>query len=101
MLHYPEIPATREDIWNAVSAALDQNNICDKGLALHIMERARKGLFYRQGISPEIKQLLQAIGLPEWYPELLTKSMYLFPKGHCVAYLVLDALKTWLESNSI
>ena len=94
-----DIPATREDIWNTVSTALIKHNVHDHGLALLIMENARRGLFYSKGISENIRTSMNALELPAWYPEYLERVMYLFPKGHCVAYLLIDALWEWAKEN--
>ena len=94
-----DIPAAREDIWDAVSKALVQHNVHDHGLALMIMENARRGLFYSQGISDSVKNSILALGLPKWYPGYLEKVRYLFPKGHCVAYLLVDVLTEWAHSE--
>ena len=96
--HLPYVPTTREDIWNTISVALEQNGIRDDGLALLVMEKARKGLFLSKGMPANIAHLLLSIGLPEWYSEYLSKIMYLFPKGHCVAFLLIEALLAWTQN---
>lgn len=94
-----DIPATREDIWNAVNAALIKNNIRDNGLATIVMEKARKGLFCSQGIPDHVRSALSTLKLPEWYPQYLETVKYLFPKGHCIATLVIDARLEWLKEH--
>ena len=87
-----DIPAFREDIYNDISSALASSGIRDNGLALEVMENARMGLYQSRGISSELESMLFELGLPEWYPEYLKNVMYLFPKGHCVALLMLDMI---------
>ena len=87
-----DIPAFREDVFNDVSLALARSGIRDNGLAIEVMENARMGLFRSRGISSELESMLFELGLPEWYPEYLKNVMYLFPKGHCVALLLLDMI---------
>lgn len=94
-----EIPAAREHIWNTVSKALISHNVHDNGLALMMMENARRGLFYSQGVSENIRATLLSLGIPEWYPDCLAKIRYLFPMGHCIAYLLVDALVEWVNEN--
>ena len=95
-----EIPASREHIWHTVSKALISHNVHDNGLALMAMENSRRGLFYSQGVPNNLRTTLLSLGLPEWYPDYLTKVRYLFPMGHCVAYLLIDALIEWVAENT-
>ena len=94
-----EIPAAREDIYNAVSKALAERNIRENGLALMVMEKARKGLFCSRGIPEDIEKLMRSLGLPTWYPDYLKKVRYLFPKGHAVDYLLIEAILAWYKIN--
>ena len=84
---------------NTVSKALISHNVHDNGLALMMMENARRGLFYSQGVSENIRATLLSLGIPEWYPDCLAKIRYLFPMGHCIAYLLVDALVEWVNEN--
>ena len=92
---FENIPATREDIWNTVSTALAANGVRDDGFALLVMEYARKGLYHNRGIPDDHRKLFSSLGLPEWYPDYLENTLYLFPKGHCIAHLLIDALMLW------
>ena len=94
-----ELPAAREDIYNAVSKALAVKKIRDNGLALMIMEKARKGLFCSRGIPENVEKLMMSLGLPGWYPDYLKKIRYLFPKGHAVEYLLVEVILTWYKLN--
>lgn len=93
--NFREIPAAREDIWNDISTALTKNGVFDYGLALLVMENAREGRYFRNQMPDQIAALLQSLGLPDWYPEYLNKIQYLFPKGHCIAFLVVDLVYEW------
>lgn len=92
----PDIPATQEDIWNTVSQALRKQNILDNGLALMVMDDARKGRYSYKGLPQEVRQALNDLDIPEWYPEYLERVGYLFSKGQCIAQLQIDALYEWL-----
>ena len=94
---FRSIPSAREDIWNEVSLASRRNNIPDNGLALQIMESAQFGRYCHKGLPDRIKTFLSQLGLPEWYPDYLVGVVYLFPKGHCIAQLLVDATVEWGE----
>lgn len=90
-----DIPAYREDIWNDVSTALAVNCIRYNGLAVEVMERARKGQYWGRGMPTEVETMLLSLGLPDWYPEYLKNVKYLFPKGHCISLLLCDIILEW------
>ncbi len=94
---FRDIPASREDIFLAVSRALAERRISDKGLALQVMEKTRKGLYCSQGIPVSVEKMLLSLGFPKWYPAYLKEVMYLFPKGHSVAYLAADVICQWYK----
>lgn len=96
---FRQIPAAREDIWNEVSSALTEKGIRDNGFALQVMEKTRKGLYCSQGIPENVERLLLSLKLPKWYPDYLKKVKYLFPKGHCIAYLLVDIIRQWYRIN--
>ena len=95
---FRELPAFREDVWNDVERALTRKGIRDNGLALMVAEMARMGKFFSKGIPDDIRQLLTSLELPEWYLEYLSKTMYLFPKGHCAAILINEMLMAQYEN---
>ena len=97
---FREIPAFREDIWTAIVEMLNKKGIHDYGLALQVMERGRKGLFSSKGIPEKFEKFLLALGLPDWFLGYLKQVKYLFPKGHCVAFLVIDLMHEWCMMNS-
>ena len=94
-----DIPAFREDIWNDVNVALSQRGIRYNGLAIEVMERARKGQYWGRGMPVEVEEMLLSLGLPEWYPEYLKNTKYLFPKGHCISLLLYDIVLEWYAAN--
>lgn len=68
--------------------------------AFNIMEAARKGM-YAKGKKPKTEPvaLMKQHGVPDWYIESVMKIMYLFPKGHAVAYTI-NAMKiAWWKIN--
>ena len=97
---FREVPAVREDLWHDISSALNQCGIRDNGLALQVMEAVGKfGKKQFKGRAENLECTILSIGLPEWYPEYLKKVMYLFPKGHCVALLLVDMIYEWYAAN--
>ena len=91
-----QIPASRDHVWQMVNDALIRRGIYDSGFALTVMDTAKRGLFYSRGIPEDICSGLRALDLPEWFPGYLEKIVYLSPMGHCVAYLLTDALTEWV-----
>jgi DNA polymerase-3 subunit alpha (Gram-positive type) len=75
-----EAIATRDDIMNYLLA---------RGMSLKrafaIMERVRKG----QGLTPEDRAEMQALGVPSWFIGSCMRIEYLFPKAHAVAYVMM------------
>ena len=63
------------------------------------MEKARKGLFCSRGIPEDIEKMMRFLGLPTWYPDYLKKVRYLFPKGHAVDYILIEAILAWYKIN--
>ena len=97
---FREIPAFREDLWNDISTALSKHGIRDNGLALQVVsDVGRHGRYYKNGMPKSVEALMAEIDLPGWYPDYLKKVMYLFPKGHCIAMLLTDAIYEWYSSN--
>ena len=94
-----DIPAFREEIWNDISTALSLKGIRYNGLAIEVMESARKGLYWGRGMPGEVEKMLLSLGLPEWYPEYLKNVKYLFPKGHCISTLLCDIVFEWYAIN--
>ncbi len=72
--------ATRDDIMNY----LIQRGM-EPQIAFQIMERVRKG----RGLRPEDEQVMQQVGVQDWYLESCRKISYLFPKAHAVAYVTM------------
>ncbi len=91
-----DVPAAREDVWSEITAALAKQGVYDRGLALLVMEEVRKGKFGPES-HQRIKSVLETLDLPTWYVDCLSKIKYLFPKGHCFAFLVVDIIQEWFR----
>lgn len=97
---FREIPSFREDLWNDICKALSDHGIRDNGFALQVVsDVGRHGRYYKNGMPKNVETLLKELNLPGWYPEYLRKVMYLFPKGHCIAMLLTDAIYEWFSTN--
>ena len=91
-----EVPAAREDVWSEIVTALTKQGVYDRGLALLVMEYVRKGRF-DPNTHQQIKSVLDKLDLPVWYIDCLSKIQYLFPKGTCFAFLIVDIIQEWFR----
>ncbi|MBR1508287.1 MAG: PolC-type DNA polymerase III [Eubacterium sp.] len=65
----------------------------DPGEAFNIMEKVRKGIVAKGKIDPaqweKWSQDMKDHGVPDWYIWSCSKIMYMFPKAHAVAYVMM------------
>ena len=63
----------------------------EPGLAFNIMEKVRKGTVAKGKCAqwPEWKQEMLAHDVPDWYIGACEKIMYMFPKAHACAYVMM------------
>lgn len=80
-----EVISVRDDIMNYL---IDKK--IDKAIAFKIMEFVRKGLPLKdENQWAEYTKLMKQHGVPDWYINSCQKIIYMFPKGHAVAYVIM------------
>ncbi|MBQ5601285.1 MAG: hypothetical protein IIU77_00520, partial [Clostridia bacterium] len=91
--------AYRDDVFNHIENHMLRKGISNTGYAYKIMEDTRRGVYFRGGVSDEMRKQLKDIGVEEWFVDSIGKIQYLFPKAHGVTYVKLAATLMWYKIN--
>ncbi|MBQ5601987.1 MAG: helix-turn-helix domain-containing protein [Clostridia bacterium] len=91
--------AYRDDVFNHIAQHMLRKGIANTGYAYKIMEDTRKGVYFRGGISDEMKKQLKDIEIEDWFIDSIGKIQYLFPKAHGVTYVKLAATLMWYKMH--
>ncbi|VEU75689.1 DNA polymerase III polC-type [Mycoplasmopsis maculosa] len=87
-LKIDDVISCREDIMYMLI-----NKGVENSLAFKIMEKIRKG----KGLTDEEIDLLKNHNVPEWQIKSMNKIVYLFPKAHAVAYVLMAWWISWFK----
>ena len=89
-----EAICTRDDI---MLYLISQN--MDASMSFKIMESVRKGKVAKgaEGNWPAWKESMEEHGVPDWYIGSCEKIMYMFPKAHAAAYVMMAWRVAWCK----
>ncbi len=89
--------AYRDDVFNHIEKHMLRKGMVNTGYAYKIMEDTRRGVYFRGGVSDEMKKQLKGIEVEDWFIGSIGKIQYLFPKAHGVTYVRLAATLMWYK----
>ena len=89
--------AYRDDVFNHIEKHMLRKGMSNTGYAYKIMEDTRRGVYFRGGVSDEMKKQLKDIEIEDWFIDSIGKIQYLFPKAHGVTYVKLAATLMWYK----
>lgn len=77
----------RDDVFQYVYSKMTKKGYYDSGLAYMVMDKARKGIYHRNGVDENTRKILLDIGCSEKFITDLEEILYLFPKAQGVLYV--------------
>ena len=89
--------AYRDDVFNRIEKHMLRKGMSNTGYAYKVMEDTRRGVYFRGGVSEEMKKQLKDIEIDDWFIDSIGKIQYLFPKAHGVTYVKLAATLMWYK----
>ena len=91
--------AYRDDVFDHIAKHMLQKGIVNTGYAYKIMFDTLRGVYFRGGVSDEMKKQLKDIEVEDWFVDSIEKIQYLFPKAHGVTYVKLAATLMWYKTH--
>ncbi len=94
-----QLVTCRDDIYCTVRDAMLRHGYTDFGFAVSVMENARRGRYLKNGMSESDRTMLLELGLPEWFPDSISKCKYLFEKADSIRYTRDFLIFQWYKLN--
>ncbi|MBP3368538.1 MAG: helix-turn-helix domain-containing protein [Clostridia bacterium] len=91
--------AYRDDVFNRIEKQIMCKGIVNTGYAYKIMEDTRKGVYFRDGVSDELKKQLKDIEIEDWFIDSIGKIQYLFQKAHGITIVKLAVTLMWYKTH--
>lgn len=85
----------RDDVFLHIYSKMKEYGYQETGFAFRIMEHARKGFYYHNGMDSYIQKLLLDVGVSEQYMACLEEIPYMFPKAQGIIQLRYTLLCLW------
>lgn len=89
----------RDDLFDLICAKLRSYGCYDFEIAYIIMNNARKGIYYRNGLAEETKKLLGSIGFSQDFFRFLESTQYMFSKAAGIIYFEEKLTLLWYKLN--
>jgi len=89
----------RDEVYQQICFQLHKAGYYDFGIAFMVMDRARKGVYYQNGMDKYTRDLLLDIGMNENYIESLTCVPYLFPKTQGIVFVRRLRMLSWYKEQ--
>ena len=93
-----EIPATRDELYMDLRLDTIIYHQYDKGLALDVTDKARKGYYFEHGMNDYTAETLRKLCYDEWFIDYLLSVLYLSTKALSVMELHYIILLTWYQT---
>lgn len=87
--------AYRDDIFLYLRSKMKVCGYYEYGFAFAVMDKTRKGIFYRNGMDQHTRKLLLDINVSEQYIACLEETPYLFPKAQGIVMLKKALVLLW------
>ena len=93
-----EIPATRDEVFMTIRDAMRDCDFDDTGFAFDVANKARRGYYLEHGMDDYTNNILQMIGLPDWFGSFIRTTHYMSTKALAVLELKYSIILTWYQA---